>query len=111
MGDVIPEKVVWFESEIFSPDNDGTNDVCMVRYSTEYSGFIANVAVFNPMGLKIAELAQNALLSADGLLTWDGKTLRGTNVETGIYVLYFEMFHATTGQKKNFKLPLVVSAR
>lgn len=111
VGAVIPEKIVWFESEFFSPDNDGTNDICIVRYSTEYAGFVANVAVFNPTGVKIAELAQNALLSTDGMLTWDGKTILGTNVETGIYVLYFEMFHPSTGQKKDFKLPLVVSAR
>ena len=111
MADVIPEKVVWCDPEAFSPDNDGANDICFVRYSTEYAGFVANVAVFNPTGVKIANLAQNALLSTEGFISWDGKTLRGTNAETGIYLLYFEMFHPVSGQKKNFKLPLVVSAR
>jgi hypothetical protein len=111
MGDVIPEKVVWCDPEAFSPDNDGANDICFVRYSTEYAGFVANVVVFNPSGVKIADLARNALLSIDGYLTWDGKTLLGTNAETGIYLLYFEMFHPVSGQKKIFKLPLVVSAR
>ncbi|MBV5342343.1 Ig-like domain-containing protein [bacterium] len=104
-------KVVWCDPEAFSPDNDGTNDICFVRYSTEYAGFVANVAVFNPTGVKIADLARNSLLSIDGFLTWDGKTLLGTNAETGIYLLYFEMFHPVSGQKKIFKLPLVVSAR
>ncbi len=111
MADVIPEKVVWCDPEAFSPDNDGANDICFVRYSTEYAGFVANVAVFNPTGVKIANLAQNALLSTEGFISWDGKTLRGTNAETGIYLLYFEMFHPVSGQKKIFKLPLVVSAR
>jgi len=111
LGNVIPEKVVWCDPEAFSPDNDGANDICFVRYNTEYAGFVANVAVYNPTGVKIADLAQNALLSSDGFISWDGKTLRGTNAETGIYLLYFEMFHPAIGQKKNFKLPLVVSAR
>ncbi len=105
------EKVVWLESETFSPDNDGTNDICFVRYKTEYAGFVANVAVFNPSGVKIAKLAQNALLSISGTLSWDGKTQQETIAETGIYLLYFEMFHPQTGKKKIFKLPLVVSAR
>jgi len=105
------EKVVWLETETFSPDNDGTNDICFVRYNTEYAGFVANVAVFNPSGIKIAKLAQNALLSTSGALSWDGKTQQGTIAETGIYLLYFEMFHPQTGKKKIFKLPLVVSAR
>lgn len=111
IGEVITEKAVWCEPEVFSPDNDGSNDICFVRYNTEYAGFIANVMVFTATGVKIAELAQNALLSTSGFLTWDGKTLGGTNAETGIYLLYFEMFHAETGQKIIQKLPLVVTAR
>ncbi len=106
-----PEKTIWCDPEVFSPDNDGTNDICFIQYNTGYAGFVATVSVFNPAGIKVANLAQNALLSANGSITWDGKTLRGTNAETGIYVVYFEMFHPVSGKKMNFKLPLVVSAR
>lgn len=111
LDETIPEKAVWCDPEVFSPDNDGNADICYVRYNTEYAGFVANVAVFNAGGIKIADLAQNQLLSTEGYISWDGKTARGTNAETGIYLLYFEMFQPATGQKKIFKLPLVVSAR
>jgi len=110
-GENNTEKVVWLESEYFSPDNDGSNDVCTIRYNTDYAGFVANITVFNPSGVLVAKLAENVLLSANGSINWDGKTVRGTNAETGIYLLYFEMFHPDTGQKKIIKLPLVVSAR
>lgn len=108
-GNTNSEKNVWCDPEAFSPDNDGNNDVCFVRYKTEYAGFIANAGIYNPVGIKIADLAQNAILSAEGFFTWDGKTTRGLNAETGIYVLYFEMFHPKTGKKQVHKLPLVVS--
>ena len=105
------EKWVWIEPEVFTPDNDGIDDVCFIRYKTEATGFTANVIVFNPVGVKIKQIAANTLLAADGILSWDGKTDRGQNVNPGIYVLYFEMINAETGVKKTEKLPLVVSTR
>lgn len=102
---------VWIEPESFSPNNDGINDICFIRYSTEYSGFVCNIRVFNPSGVLIASPAQNVLLSAEGYISWDGRTSKGTVVGIGIYVLYFEMFNVETGQKQFKKIPLVVSGR
>ncbi len=107
----VPEKWVWVEPEAFSPDNDGVDDVSFIRYKTDAVGYTANVIVFNSVGMKIKQLASNVLLTSDGILTWDGKTDRGLNVNPGIYVLYFEMINAENGVKKIEKLPLVVSAR
>jgi len=103
--------IVWLESENFSPNNDGVNDICFIRYNTEYSGFVCNVRVFNPLGVLIAEPAKSVLLSSASLLSWDGKTKKGLVAETGIYVLYFEMFNVSTGKKVEKKLPLVVTGR
>ncbi len=105
------ETFTWLEPEIFTPDNDGIDDVCFIRYKTDVSGYTANVIVFNAAGQKMKQIAANVLLSADGVLSWDGKTERGQNVNPGIYVLYFEMVNAETGVKKTEKLPLVVSTR
>ncbi|MHB9054923.1 MAG: lamin tail domain-containing protein [Paludibacteraceae bacterium] len=102
---------VWLEPEVFTPDNDGIDDVAFIRYKTESVGFTANVIVFNSIGVKIKQIAANTLLATDGILTWDGKTDREQNVNPGIYVLYFEMINAEKGVKKIEKLPLVVSAR
>ena len=105
------EKWVWIEPEAFTPDNDGTDDVCFIRYKTDAAGYTANVTVFSAVGVKMRQLASNVLLDADGFLSWDGRTDRGQNVNPGIYVLYFEMINTETGVKKTEKLPLVVSTR
>ncbi len=104
-------KKVWVEPEVFSPDNDGIDDVCFIRYQTDSKAFNANVIIFNPVGVQVRKIASNALLSSEGYFTWDGLTDRGLNVNPGIYVLYFEMINVETGVKKVEKLPLVVSAR
>ena len=106
-----PEKQVWLEPEAFSPDNDGVDDICFIRYKTETNGYVANVIILNPIGVKVYEVAKNVLLSSEGFLTWDGRTSTGKNANVGIYVLYFEMFNAQNGKRKQFKLPIVVSSR
>ena len=105
------EKFVWIEPESFSPDNDGVDDVCFIRYKTDANGYVANAIIFNAVGVKIFQLASQKLLSAEGFLTWDGKTNKGKNTNVGIYVLYFEIFNPNTGSRKVSKLPIVVSSR
>ena len=105
------EKVVWTEPEAFSPDNDGVDDVCFIRYKTETNGYVASAIILNAVGVKVYQLASNILLSTEGFLTWDGRTDNGKNANVGIYVLYFEMFNPKTGTRKNLKMPIVVSSR
>ena len=107
----VQDKVVWLDSEIFSPDNDGVDDVCFIRYNMGESGYTANIIIFNAVGERVYQLASNALLGNEGFFTWDGKTDKGTNVNVGIYVLYFQAVNATNGNRKEIKLPVVISAR
>lgn len=105
------EKWIWAEPESFSPDNDGTNDVCFLRYKTDESGYVANAAIFNAVGVKIKQLFQNQLLSTEGFFTWDGTDEKGKIANPNVYVLYIEMINPQKGLKKSKKLPIVVSAK
>ncbi len=106
-----PAKQVWADPEAFSPDNDGYNDVCFIRYETEFNGYVANVIILSPLGEKVFQLAQNRLLSTEGYLSWDGRTNRGNIATPGIYVVYFEIFNPLNGIKKAYKTPVVISSR
>lgn len=105
------EKWLYPDPEVFTPDNDGIEDVCFIRYKTEAVGYTANIMIFNAVGIKVTQLASNQILGAEGYLIWDGKTDRGKNVNPGIYVLYAELINADSGVKKVEKMPIVVSAR
>jgi len=107
----VSEKFVWMDPEAFSPDNDGVDDVCFIRYKTDSNGYVANAIILNAVGTKVFQLATNILLSNEGFLTWDGRTASGKNANAGIYVLYFEMFNPENGNRKQVKLPIVVSCR
>lgn len=109
--DQVEKKIVWAEPEAFSPDNDGVNDVCFIHYTTQVSGYVGNALILTPKGEKVFHLATNQLLSTEGILSWDGTTDKGTTANSGIYVLYFEMFNTKTGDRKIVKLPIVSSFR
>jgi hypothetical protein len=72
---------------------------------------VGNITIFTATGIKVYQLASNALLSAEGFFTWDGRTDKGRIANVGIYVLYFETFNPQTGKRKQEKLPIVVSSR
>ena len=105
------EKQVWLDSEMFSPDNDGIDDVCFIHYDVGETGYTVNAIIFNAVGERVYQLASNALIGSDGFFTWDGKTDKGTNVNVGVYVLYFQAVNALSGKRIEVKLPIVVSAR
>ncbi|MDR1584791.1 MAG: lamin tail domain-containing protein, partial [Prevotellaceae bacterium] len=104
-------KIVWTEPEVFSPDNDGTDDVCAIHYNTGETGYAANIIIFNAAGERVYQLASNALLQPEGFFLWDGSTDRGTNVNPGIYVIFFQAFNPATGKRIESKTPVAVSSR
>jgi hypothetical protein len=82
---------VWTEPEVFTPDNDGNDDVLSVFYRLESSGALANVIIFDSRGKLVRRLANNDWLGMEGFLTWDGTNTTGALEKTGIYVIYTEI--------------------
>ena len=107
----VDEKIVWTEPEIFSPDNDGNDDVCALHYRMEELGYAANIVVFNASGESVYHLASNALLQSEGFFLWDGRTDKGKNVNPGIYVIFFQAFNSQNGKRVESKIPIAVSSR
>jgi len=107
----VDPKIFRTDPEAFSPDNDGINDVCFIRYKTDTTGYVANMLILNQIGMKVYQLATSILLSSEGFLSWDGRTDKGKIANPGVYVLYVELFNSQTGAKKIIKLPIVVSTR
>jgi hypothetical protein len=102
---------VWLDTEYFSPDNDGNNDVLFIRYAPEAVGTTAKAVIFNAVGERVKTLCNNILLSSEGFLTWDGTTDSGKLANPAVYVLYFQFFNATNGGKTEIKLPVVLTIR
>ncbi len=96
--------------EVFSPDNDGHDDVVQFSYRFGEPGFVGNVKIFDATGVEVIYLVKNELLGTEGAFSWDGLDAAREKARTGIYIMYMEAF-SVTGTVKHFKKPFVLAAR
>jgi hypothetical protein len=105
------KKEFWLDSDVFSPNNDGDNDVLLIHYELPENGWMVNITIFDANGQVISKVYKSYLLSTEGVLSWDGRTDLGKLSNIGLYVLYVELYNASTGKTKQIKLPCVVSGK
>ncbi len=96
--------------EVFSPDNDGNNDVLSISYVFDIPGMVGTVSIYDSRGRLAKTLVRNELLAASGTFFWDGFTDERTKARIGIYIIYFEAFD-TNGAVKKYKKTCVVGGK
>jgi hypothetical protein len=99
---------IQIEPEIFTPDQDGHDDVVMIQYGFRQPGAMATVIVMDPRGRIIKMIAENHLLGAEGFFTWDGSNDNGQLARTGIYLVYVRIFDVK-GKVSNYRKTCVLS--
>lgn len=95
---------------IFSPDNDGYQDVLNISYRFEGVDRVGTVRIFDSNGRLVRLLAANQLLGTEGVLTWDGTTDGVTKARIGAYIILFEVF-GPDGMSETYKLSTVLGGR
>ncbi len=93
---------ILIEPPIFSPDNDGYQDICFIHYEMKEANNVANVSVFDANGIVVRRLYNNITLSQKGYLRWDGLGENGQNLPIGIYIIGMEIFNLQ-GKTRKFK--------
>lgn len=88
----VSNALISIDPEIFSPDNDGYQDVLNIRIQPDKPGYIGNVSIFDSEGRKICELAKSKLLGSENIITWDGLTSLREKARVGIYIILAEVF-------------------
>ena len=79
------------EPEIFSPDNDGYNDLLTVIIRPKDQVYAVNISVYDARGRFIRQLANNVLAGSEAFFVWDGMTASGSKAPIGIYVIVIEI--------------------
>ncbi|MDR1679126.1 MAG: lamin tail domain-containing protein [Prevotellaceae bacterium] len=104
-------KEVWIEKETFSPNNDGYEDILLINYLLPDNGWMADITIFDASGHKVRKLYDSFLLGTEGTLSWDGSDSNHRTANIGIHVLFVELYNASLGKTKQFKLVCVVSGK
>ena len=87
-----PSGEMTIEPAIFSPDNDGYQDLLTIRYRFNEPGFVGTLGIYDLAGREVRRLLENTLLGADGAVSWDGVMEGGEKARVGPYVVVFEAY-------------------
>lgn len=96
--------------KVFSPDNDGRDDIAAIQYAVTEPGYIANVTIFDAAGRPVKNLVRNGTLSLSGYWNWDGLDDKGMKLPVGTYVIFTEIFNLQ-GKKQKFKNAVVLTRK
>ena len=95
------------EPEVFTPNEDGYNDFCLINYNNATVGEVADITVYDALGRKVKLLAQNQLLGTNNRWQWNGTNDNFEKANVGIYIIVFELFNES-GKKKVIKKNVVL---
>jgi Lamin Tail Domain len=95
---------------IFSPDNDGLDDIATIRCRLKEPGYVANIIIFDAAGRPVRRLVSNGLLGIADYWVWDGLNDKQQRLPSGIYIVFGELFNLQ-GKKQVFKKTIVLAGR
>lgn len=93
---------------VFSPDNDGRDDIAAIQYAVNDRGYIANITIFNAVGRPVRYLIKNGLLGPEGYWNWNGLDEKGVLLPAGPYIILTELFNMQ-GKRQRFKNVLILA--
>jgi hypothetical protein len=96
--------------KVFSPDNDGHDDIATIQYSVTEPGFVANITVFDAGGRPVRNLVRNGTLGLKGYWNWDGLDDKGNKLPVGAYIIFTGIFNLQ-GKKDKFKNTVVLARK
>ena len=94
--------------KVFSPDNDGRDDMATIQYKTTEPGYVANITIYDAKGRPVRNLVKNGTLGLQGYWVWDGLDDKKLKLPVGAYILFTEIFNLD-GKKEKFKNTVVLA--
>lgn len=96
--------------KVFSPDNDGRDDIASIQYAVSEPGYLASITIFDGAGRPVRNLVRNGILGLKGNWNWDGLDDKGMKLPIGTYVIFTEIFNLQ-GKKEKFKSAIVLARK
>jgi hypothetical protein len=104
------KEMLTVEPRIFSPDQDGYQDFCFIKYHLPAGGFMVSISVYDIRGRKLRQLANNNALGTDGEFRWDGLDDGLNRLPEGHYVICADLF-SLSGQTRRYRLLVTLAGK
>ena len=84
------DQIFSVEPKVFSPDNDGRDDVLHIQYRFDIPETMISIRVFDLKGRCIAIPGAAILCGKEGTIFWDGMLSDHTRILPGMYIIHME---------------------
>jgi hypothetical protein len=95
----------------FSPDGDGHEDFCIIRYRLPMMTSTISVRIYDIKGRLIRTLANGEVAGYQGEIVWDGLDDYKQRARVGVYVIFLEASDRASGRVVTAKAVAVVATR
>jgi hypothetical protein len=95
----------------FSPDGDGFEDFCIIRYTLPLMTSTVSVKIYDIKGRLVRTLANGELAGRQGELVWNGFDDNKQRARIGVYVIFLEATDRSSGKVVTAKAVAVVAAK
>jgi len=92
------EELVGVQPEVFSPDNDGYNDLLSITITTGSQDWVIGLFITDLQGNRVRILANNDLAGPSVTYTWDGQGEGGMILPMDFYVVHIRGYQPATGE-------------
>ena len=79
--------------DVFSPDNDGFEDVLNISVELPKEGYTGTITIYSDRGLLVRTIVLSDLLGTSETFSWDGFDDNQLKAGIGMYIIFFEGFH------------------
>ncbi len=98
-GDVTPGAILEVSPKVFSPDNDGFEDLQEVIVTPGGQDWVIHLMITDLEGRRVRVLANNDLAGTVSVYRWNGESDGGRMVAEGIYLLHGWGYQSTSGKR------------
>lgn len=101
---------VSLDPQLFSPDNDGYNDVLTINFDLTGTDNVVDVTVYDNQGRPIRQLKDNYFMGQTGTIFWDGINDGGSKAAIGTYIILVSVRNEV-GEETLYKLVAVLGGQ
>lgn len=89
------QETINLEPEAFTPGAPDGRGFTRINYHFDTGGSVIQIKVMDPTGRLVRTVAESEVIGADGFFVWEGDRDDHTQVRTGYYVIWVEIYNDT----------------
>jgi hypothetical protein len=96
---------------VFSPDNDGFEDVIFFTLKQEEVGNVSQLTIYDDFGREVKKIWKSELTGTENQVSWDGVNENGIKAPLGIYFAVVSSFNSNSGKTYSKRIAFTLAGK